>query len=1105
MADVLLYDPASEFEILENIDFEEEIQRPEELRFFTLDEQLLDYFEKVLPKKKHITKFEYQKIAKDSDRIREVYNRTVTLTDTDYTIDLSRKTYNVPWISPIYGDFEYKAYSFEDEWLPVNSKASRSTPNFYTTMISALPKPYRSLGSNGTLISKFTIAVNEDGEKEIRAHGNYNRTKTVIHEDSSYSIVNLPIGNTSDDIRLRGFHLAPRGLDIPNPMEGHSFLSSAGESKILTDQPLNEIFPSTEAILTHAVPVTEDPYGEGRKYLKVYDVNLRDIPWSSWKERFPSASMVSATPSILSVPFPNTSEDQTPAKSLLDTYARAWNVGVSPRTWLLSQEDGGWFVIRMLLSQAGLSGLVPPEPFGEKLEAQFPASTPEDCLLDTSFDAFLNSGVFRGGKCVPMASITQERTQYRSAGKTAWRETTDVDILKEHQRLLKAFQIRLGKEKAPEYEKHQTRVDSDLRKQVRAVLDDPERTDEDKTDAIEKIVRELSSKDKVFTDSDGAFVVCEHTQAILRGDLEKDRLQFYDDWTGLMDGFRCCKFCGEQINSDVLVAQDDYDEQGHLILSHDSLPTSVFQGESTASTFASSLRQLQPTFILTNTGEAILYLLLSVLQILPEDSQLLPVLDNIRTLTAVLRTNKKISGADKDRIEGVLGIVGALVLLQTHTPFLIPRRSFGSKILKFSGFPRDTEDATNSAGLDTILSVLKSTFESLPTSFKGPSTAVLRAILTKPKEIRKEAVVYIKQAYAKFKAQFENAKQRYVEPEQSATENPFLLPVIHLKTQEFTPSEILGTEVAGKCSAYHPRAVLIAKLPPSVTQKPMELWEKIQVAKQAEEIVIEEPTIRSIKFTDAEIRKRIEIGFSKTLKIPKIESFLRSNTDGIAFLSLLNRVLDILSTESFDIKVLQLYREISVYIETQISSGLVRDATRGVLYELFDTINKDNNRSRYIQAILKASQKDLVMNMILLNKEDAEKTTGLIRARERDVFKQRLRQMNDTEREITKMLLDIGIAPYLITNEDREVFAKEFGVPDPEETYAEEVRETDEDRPEEGYNALRDNQEDGDVRVNDAGHVLESDYGDYGDRVEQRYDRDYDNIPNYDADEGFGV
>jgi hypothetical protein len=73
MADVLTFDPASEFEVIENIDFEEEISRPESLRFFTLDVQLTDYFDKVLPKKKHITKFEYESIAKDVDRVDCLY------------------------------------------------------------------------------------------------------------------------------------------------------------------------------------------------------------------------------------------------------------------------------------------------------------------------------------------------------------------------------------------------------------------------------------------------------------------------------------------------------------------------------------------------------------------------------------------------------------------------------------------------------------------------------------------------------------------------------------------------------------------------------------------------------------------------------------------------------------------------------------------------------------------------------------------------------------------------------------------------------------------------------------------------------------------------
>ena len=42
MAEVITFDPLSEFEILETFDFEEEVQRPENLRFFTLEEQLFE-------------------------------------------------------------------------------------------------------------------------------------------------------------------------------------------------------------------------------------------------------------------------------------------------------------------------------------------------------------------------------------------------------------------------------------------------------------------------------------------------------------------------------------------------------------------------------------------------------------------------------------------------------------------------------------------------------------------------------------------------------------------------------------------------------------------------------------------------------------------------------------------------------------------------------------------------------------------------------------------------------------------------------------------------------------------------------------------------------
>ena len=214
-------------------------------------------------------------------------------------------------------------------------------------------------------------------------------------------------------------------------------------------------------------------------------------------------------------------------------------------------------------------------------------------------------------------------------------------------------------------------------------------------------------------------------------------------------------------------------------------------------------------------------------------------------------------------------------------------------------------------------------------------------------------------------------------------------------------------------------------------------------------------------------------------------------------------MLDILSRESFSLQRIAEYRAMSVYLHTTIDKSLVRDAARGIVYELVHEVVKDKNKSGLLSALSAASQRDLVFSMILITKEQATKQDSDLRTREREVFKQRMRQMNDTEREATKMLLDIGIAPYIITNEDREIFAKEYNLPDPEIQYALAEQDADVDRPEEGYNASRDVEDDQAAIVD--GHEQQVDYGDYGDRREDLRDRNYEAVADFDFDEGYGV
>lgn len=106
--------------------------------------------------------------------------------------------------------------------------------------------------------------------------------------------------------------------------------------------------------------------------------------------------------------------------------------------------------------------------------------------------------------------------------------------------------------------------------------------------------------------------------------------------------------------------------------------------------------------------------------------------------------------------------------------------------------------------------------------------------------------------------------------------------------------------------------------------------------------------------------------------------------------------------------------------------------------------------------------------------------------------------MNDTEREITKTLLEIGISSYIITNVDRELFAREYKPLEPENE-----KEPDELVPEEGYNDTRDYVENGDVPLGQDGQQMEVDYGDYGDRAVRDYD-DYGTTGVMDDGEGYG-
>ncbi len=1077
MEEVITFDPINEFQVLETFDFEEDRARPDTLRFFTLEEQLNDYFEMRAPKGR-MTRFEMKELAAQVDRIKGAYLETVQLTDTEFSVKPIRKVRMPSWVHPLFDEYALNEYNYLGMWAPL-FKEQFTLPNYYPRMITALPKPYRTDPSElSRQISDDTrgYVQHDTAYKSTSGVGNYMRTRSILHEDGTRDIQETPISNTADNLRIKGYVLDPRTLELPNPLPDHAFLASTEMRKVETIEPFDAIYPGVDAILTHAVPVTPDPYGEGMKYLKLYDVKLSEIPWDAWKSRFPPADEQPPIEIAQSVSFPAPA-DTLPSENLRKVYSLPFRPGIHPRLWLTRQEDAGWMVERMLLSRAGDSGRVPVVPIGEILQSQLPTSTPEECLQYDTFDAFLASGVFRDNTCLPPGVISQERRDLISKGRIAWNDDMETTILKDHMSLLKRFQSAQRDIIVPKYQSIASKGESELRRQIKVILKDPRRLDEDKADAIELLLQDTPPKQRVFLDAEGGFLICEHTLASLKGSLQKDARAFYREWTSVEAGVRVCKSCGEGL-ADVLVQQDEIDDDGRVVLNYGRLDEPSVRGDAQTDDLTLGLRELRSTFAPDNAAEVILYLILSILQVLPTNEQLLPVLQTVRKMSTSLHKANK--GAEfTNRADGIIGLMGAVLLIQMN--LLVPRRTFGTRALSMSGFPRDTDDANTKGILDSLIFVLRTTFEAFPTSFKGVVVPFVRSILAKPKDIRKECTAFLTRESVKFKDALSQAKMRNDTAPPEATNVTLSLPLLQLEKLTYAPEETLPqNQETRECSVSKPTSTLVPKYPPVVSQKPLVL--DLVASPNASAVglrVVAQSVPSAISVTDQEVRDRLKLGMPKKIRLPDIKTFLDDATDGHSVEALFQRLLDILALErTFSKSDLVKFQRVS----GRISPGpLFRDIMKGYVYELLHAVASQPNVSGLEQVLQAALRTDLTLKCLLTKKSDAEKEQQGLRARERETLKNRLRMMDDTKRELTKTFLDLGIAAYIITAEDRELFSKEVTEEDEPNPLADPAI------PEEGVNANRDYEDDA-VPFDGTANEMDVDRGDYGDRAVRDYD-----------------
>ena len=291
------------------IEFDEEVQRGEKVRFYTLDEQVNDAFEHMVPKGR-TTRAQLERLDKEVDRIRDLYSTYVNPTSEGYNAIAPKTLRSFSWVSPVTNTRGFTSYDFQRQWSPLFTPDAIRQPNGYVRMITSLPSPYQADAGIMYPVLTPTEFVDRAAAEDQSVHTShrilpaFTMNKTRRHEDGRIDVMPVSVDGTADPSPFIGYWLSKRSLKIPDPLADHPFLSSNEARFIETTEPLSDVVPELEAVMMHGVPVTQDPYTEGRKYLKLYDISLSAVPWALWKQRFPKKEVVDVMPPPIDMAFP---------------------------------------------------------------------------------------------------------------------------------------------------------------------------------------------------------------------------------------------------------------------------------------------------------------------------------------------------------------------------------------------------------------------------------------------------------------------------------------------------------------------------------------------------------------------------------------------------------------------------------------------------------------------------------------------------------------------------------------------------------------------------------------------------------------------------------
>jgi hypothetical protein len=988
----------SEYQILEEFTFEERVEQEEGLQFYTLEKQLADAYEKVISAKKDLTRFEKKEIKRIMRNYEELYNKFIGELPDGYTITQQEYDHIPKWISYMFAPSGLKQYSYKKQWEPLFNQENRNNKGYYSRMISALPRPFAE-GHYGSVV-KSDVILNAISKEETTVRNYlppFKIGKTKKADNGSFSVELVDETGSEDTLYSIGYYIKDRGVTIPNPLEGHPFMADEKPHSIESVAPLKDLLPTMDTVMIHGVPITRDPYVEGKKYLDTYGISIQDISWQNWKARFPQAEEKGSPPDFIQFEFPEP-DTKPPSSSIIKIYDLEYQSGISPRSWLANRIDGGELVIQLLRSHVGQHGSVAQILGMSTQPFEYPNATLEDgSYSNISYQEFLSKGVLRqtyNGKTnvysyknIPIEFLRQEENRLGYKDRITWKESTSTEVVKIYTDALKrytpyknklVFDIPL---KFPP-----TRDPSPLREEVEAILVSKKHQPEDKLKIIKFLIKDITKRKDIYEDINHNPVICQHTLEILDGKLEDEPELFLDTWTTKLNGKFVCISCGEILRN-VLMLKDQviFDDDESAYVHNEKVVTEFKIGECDFKT----IHSLQSLFNMKMPADEMFFQLLAILGIFPDISQLTPILTFGREFVLKIKFEE----------QGVVGIVMTVILLQSHIPVLSPRKSFGSQPFVISGFPRDSSDNTSHNIVDSLLMTLKQVHMGFSTSATHLNNKIIKSIVTKPalvKEIVGKQTLSFISKYPDIQSVLNLAKEHN---KSIVVPAPEILTELVPNIKHSPKLEVI------KNMTKHKTDYIVWSNSKQVQYKQEELpLRKHLLFPESREIVevVKSERIKTKNTPDADIRKRLKLE-SKNMNL------LKDWNKNLTFATLLADLFHIS-------KVTKQIREVDL---TQDVDNL-RDISRGFVYECLDTIYSSSSLQVKFNEL---KHKNISLVLLLYKYEDAVKQVKSLREQERNEFTKRMQRMSDYERAINKELLDRGLIPHIITADDRKAFA----------------------------------------------------------------------------------